>query len=42
VANDSKSAVLFCICQTLSVHGSLGDFTFWISPWMRPKTETNH
>jgi len=21
---------------------TMGDFTFWISPWMRPKTETNH
>jgi len=21
---------------------TLGDFTFWISPWLRPKTETEH
>jgi len=20
----------------------LGDFTFWIRPWLRPRTETKH
>jgi len=23
-------------------HSPVGDFTFWISPWLRPKTETEH
>jgi len=26
----------------LGGQSSLGDFTFWISQWLRPKTETEH
>jgi len=39
----SKSIVsnLFDL-QVASFFATVGDFTFWISPWLRPRTETGH
>jgi len=33
-----------CFEVKIGMHqvSALGDFTFWISPWLRPRTETKH